>query len=167
SNRIDGSREAGTQRLLVTADGRRLVLANAIEMPRLRNEVLPGLDFEPVEYAWTDDQDPAYSVAAARKIVGGSLPLGADWPLPETSPSAPSVTGSSPASHASSRQRTPRRTSKRAPGRPRQSSNDYSRRHNPARRERSCSPSRLMATRRQDIQPKKSCTIRAAQPDTA
>ena len=45
SNRIDGSREAGTQRLLVTADGRRLVLANAIEMPRLRNEVLPGLDF--------------------------------------------------------------------------------------------------------------------------
>jgi Xaa-Pro dipeptidase len=87
SNRVDASREAGTQRLLVTADGRRFVLANAIEMPRLRDEVLGGLDFEPVEYAWADDQDPSHAVAAARKIIGGSSPLGADWPLPDTTPS--------------------------------------------------------------------------------
>ncbi|PYR91397.1 MAG: hypothetical protein DMF84_17310 [Acidobacteria bacterium] len=87
SNRVDGSREAGTQRLLVTADGRRFILANAIEMPRLRNEVLGGLGFEPVEYAWLDDQDPAHAVAAARKIVGGTSPIGADWPLPDTTPS--------------------------------------------------------------------------------
>jgi Xaa-Pro dipeptidase len=87
SNRVDASREAGTQRLLVTADGRRFVLANAIEMPRLRNEVLAGLGFEPVEYAWADDQDPSHAVAAARKIIGGSSPIGADWPLPDTTPS--------------------------------------------------------------------------------
>jgi hypothetical protein len=62
SNRVDASREAGTSRLLVTSDGRRLVLANAIEMPRMLDEVLAGLDFEPVEYAWVDDQDPAYAV---------------------------------------------------------------------------------------------------------
>ena len=86
SNRVDASREAGTQRLLVTANGRRFVLANAIEMPRLRAEVLAGLEFEPVEYPWTDDQDPSHAVAAARKIVGGS-PIGADWPLPDTTPS--------------------------------------------------------------------------------
>ncbi len=87
SNRVDASREAGTQRLLVTADGRRFVLANTIEMPRLRTEVLGGLDFEPVEYPWTDDQDASHAVAAARKIIGGTAPIGADWPLPETTPS--------------------------------------------------------------------------------
>jgi len=86
TNRVDASREAGTQRVLVTADGRRFVLANAIEMPRLRNEVLAGLGFEPVEYAWTDDQDPSHSVGLARKIVGASA-IGADWPLPDTTPS--------------------------------------------------------------------------------
>lgn len=35
SNRVDASREAGTARLLVAADGRRFVLANAIELPRM------------------------------------------------------------------------------------------------------------------------------------
>jgi Xaa-Pro aminopeptidase len=87
SNRVDASREAGTQRLLVTADGRRFVLANAIEMPRLRDEVLAGLGFEPIEYAWADDQDPSYSVGAARTIIGGASPIGADWLLPDTAPS--------------------------------------------------------------------------------
>ena len=62
SNRVDASREAGTSRLLVTADGRRVVLANAIEMPRMLEEVLAGLEFEPVEYPWTNDQDPAFAV---------------------------------------------------------------------------------------------------------
>lgn len=80
-NRIDASREAGTQRLLVTDEGRRYVLANAIEMPRLRAEVLADLDYEPVEYPWSDDQDPAYAVGVARDLVGGGA-LGADWPLP-------------------------------------------------------------------------------------
>ena len=81
ANRIDASREAGTQRLLITRDGRRYVLANAIEMPRLRAEVLAGLDYEPVEYPWTDDQDPAYAVGVARELAGGDQ-LGSDWPLP-------------------------------------------------------------------------------------
>jgi Xaa-Pro aminopeptidase len=35
SNRVDGSRETGTARLLIAADGRWFVIANAIEMPRL------------------------------------------------------------------------------------------------------------------------------------
>jgi len=84
SNRVDASREAGTSRLLVTDDGRRLVLANAIEMPRMLDEVLAGLEFEPVDYAWTDDQDPAHAVRAARGMLGASAVLGADWPLPDT-----------------------------------------------------------------------------------
>ena len=59
ANRIDASRETGTARLLVAADGRRFVLANAIEMPRLIAEELVGLDYQPIEYPWTEDQEPA------------------------------------------------------------------------------------------------------------
>ena len=84
ANRIDASREAGTARLLVTADGRRFVLANAIEMPRLLAEALEGLDFEPVEYPWADDQDPAFAVGVAQDLAPGDGGLGADWPLPGT-----------------------------------------------------------------------------------
>ena len=82
-NRVDASREIGTARLLVTAAGRRFVLANAIEMPRMLGEVLAGLEYEPVEYAWTDDQDPAHAVKTAKATIGGNAPLGADWPLPD------------------------------------------------------------------------------------
>jgi antitoxin VapB len=89
SNRVDVSREIGTARLLVTADGRRFVLGNAIEMPRLVDEVLHGLDFHPVEYAWTEDQDPAWAVSAARKVAGD--PLGSDWSLPGTVPFEPRI----------------------------------------------------------------------------
>jgi Xaa-Pro dipeptidase len=84
ANRIDASREIGTARLLVTADGRRFVLANAIEMPRLVAEAFAGLDYEPVEYAWADDQDPAFAVRIAQDLVGAGAALGADWPLPGT-----------------------------------------------------------------------------------
>ena len=85
-NRVDASREIGTARLLVTADGRRFVLGNAIEMPRLRDEVLAGLDYEPIEYAWTDDQDAGLAVRAARHVLGDGAAIAADWPLPDTIP---------------------------------------------------------------------------------
>src|SRR6476620_9799358 len=76
-NRIDGSRETGTARLLVAADGRRFVLANAIEMPRLLEEELIGLDYPPIEYPWTEDQDPSRAVRAACSVLGDGVPLGA------------------------------------------------------------------------------------------
>jgi Xaa-Pro dipeptidase len=91
ANRIDASREIGTARLLVAADGRRFVLANAIEMPRLLDEELAGLDYGPIEYPWTDDQNPARAVRAARSVLGEAAPLGADWPLPETTPLEPAL----------------------------------------------------------------------------
>jgi Xaa-Pro aminopeptidase len=84
ANRIDASRETGTARLLVAADGRRFVLANAIEMPRLVDEALAGLEYAPVEYAWTDDQDPMCAIRAARSVLGDTAALAADWPLPDT-----------------------------------------------------------------------------------
>jgi antitoxin VapB len=82
-NRIDGSREIGTARLLVAADGRRYVLANAIEMPRMLDEVLAGLDYAPIEYPWVEDQDPGHAVRAARGVLDGAA-IAADWPLPDT-----------------------------------------------------------------------------------
>jgi Xaa-Pro aminopeptidase len=84
ANRIDASREAGTARLFVTTDGRRFILGNTIEMPRLRAEALEGLDYEPIEYPWADDQDPAFAVRVAQDLVGGEGALGSDWPLPGT-----------------------------------------------------------------------------------
>ena len=83
ANRIDASRETGTARLLVAADGRRFVLANAIEMPRLQNEALAGLDYQAIEYPWTDDQDPSHAVRTALGILGTGARLAADWPLPD------------------------------------------------------------------------------------
>ncbi len=91
ANRIDASREAGSARLLIAADGRHFVLANAIEMPRLLDEELAGLGYEPVEYGWTEDQDPAHAVRQARVILSGSAPIGADWPLPDVIPIEPAL----------------------------------------------------------------------------
>lgn len=81
-NRVDGSRETGSARLFVTADGRRFVLANAIEMPRMLDEVLAGFDYQAMEYPWPDDQDPAYAVGIAQQLLRDGERVGADWPLP-------------------------------------------------------------------------------------
>jgi antitoxin VapB len=91
ANRIDASRETGTARLLVAADGRRFVLANAIEMPRLLGEELEWLDYQPIEYPWTEDQDPSRAIAAARSVLGETAALGADWPLPGTTVLEPAL----------------------------------------------------------------------------
>jgi Xaa-Pro aminopeptidase len=78
SNRIDGSREQGAGALVIGADGRRVVVASAIEMPRLTDEALAGLGFEPVEVPWTAERaNPTLTVDEARRALGGG-PLGAD-----------------------------------------------------------------------------------------
>jgi Xaa-Pro aminopeptidase len=56
SNGIDLSRENGVAFLLVRADGKRYMLANNIEMPRLMAEEISAGDFEPVEYSWQDEK---------------------------------------------------------------------------------------------------------------
>ena len=83
SNRIDGSRENGSGALFVRADGRRYVIANAIEMPRLLDEELAGGDWEPVEYPWAEEHarptvvNELASALAERSGAG----IGADWPI--------------------------------------------------------------------------------------
>jgi Xaa-Pro dipeptidase len=78
SNRVDGSRERGNAELLVTADGRRFVLANSIESGRVSGEALDGLDHQLIEYSWTDERaDPSLSIRLAQRTLGGG-DIGAD-----------------------------------------------------------------------------------------
>ena len=78
TNRIDGSREAGAGSVFIAADGRRFILANTIEMPRLRDEELVGFGAEPLEYPWVEDHAlPDAQVRRARQAVG-DLAIGAD-----------------------------------------------------------------------------------------
>jgi Xaa-Pro aminopeptidase len=86
SNRVDGSREAGAGALVVSASGRRLVVANAIEMPRLMNETVAGLGFEAIEYPWIDDQsDPAAAIKRAQHAISAPR-IGADGVFPDAVP---------------------------------------------------------------------------------
>jgi Xaa-Pro aminopeptidase len=92
SNRIDIAREAGAGALLIGADGRRVVLANEIEMPRLTAEALEGLDFEPIAFPWIDERaDPAYVVRRASDLFGGG-PIAADLPFATAVPFEPALT---------------------------------------------------------------------------
>ena len=82
SNRIDGSREPGAGALLICADGRRFVVANNIETPRLMQEAVGGLGFEAVEFPWTGERaDPAVPFRIARDVAEG--PIGTDLASPE------------------------------------------------------------------------------------
>jgi len=90
SNRIDVSRETGAGGLFVTVDERRYVLANAIEMPRLQDEALAGLDFQPVEFPWVDERaDPGMVSARAAALAGGAV--AADAVVPGTTWCEPSI----------------------------------------------------------------------------
>ena len=79
ANGVDMSREAGSGALLVTRDGKRFVLANRIEMPRLLDEELSGAEFEPIEFPWEEEKaSPTLLVTRALKLLGNSEALGAD-----------------------------------------------------------------------------------------
>lgn len=73
-NGIDLSRENGAASLLVTASGKRYILASNIEMPRLlADELSPDL-FDPIEYAWqTEKAEPALPLELAAAFIEGEL----------------------------------------------------------------------------------------------
>jgi antitoxin VapB len=81
SNRIDGSTDAGAGSLLVTVSGKRFIVANTIEMPRLRDEALHGLGFGSIEYPWTRDHDDPAAVPRAVRDAGAASRIAADAPL--------------------------------------------------------------------------------------
>jgi antitoxin VapB len=79
---VDTSREAGAASLLVLGDGRRFVLANRIEMPRLLGEEISQEDFEPVEFPWEEERGSQnYLVDRALALMSPGSKLGADLHL--------------------------------------------------------------------------------------
>ena len=91
TNRIDGSRENGSGALFITSTGRRFVIANEIEMPRLMGEELVGGDWEPLSYPWADEhaRPSIVSELASNTLASSSvtrLRIGADWPLADCVP---------------------------------------------------------------------------------
>lgn len=82
SNGIDLSRDNGAAFLLVRPDGKRFVIANNIEMPRLLAEEISSKDFEPVEIAWQAEKVSAgYVIESARRLIEQGAELAADIPL--------------------------------------------------------------------------------------
>ncbi len=74
TNGIDLSRENGAASLLVTANGKRYLLANNIEMQRMLAEEVSVDDFEPIEYSWQDEKAHGNLVIEkAAAICGGNV----------------------------------------------------------------------------------------------
>jgi len=79
TNAVDTTREQGVCALLVRADGRRYVIASRIEMARMLEEELAGLEFGPVEYGWEEEKaTPAFLSDRAASLIEGGGVLGSD-----------------------------------------------------------------------------------------
>ena len=79
---IDLSREPGAGALLIRRDGRRFVLANKVEMPRLLAEELDEREWEPVEFEWTEEKaNSSLVVERASALLDADAALGSDLPL--------------------------------------------------------------------------------------
>ena len=88
-NRVDSSREAGTARLLVAADGRRFVLANAIEMPRhARTRCSPASNTSRSSTPGPPTRTRRSPSTRRAPRWAPAATLGADWPLPTPCPSS-------------------------------------------------------------------------------
>jgi antitoxin VapB len=91
TNGVDMGRENGAATLVVRNDGKKFVLANCIEMPRILAEEIFAEDFEPVEFAWEEEKASATfltSRAAAllnkAGLVGSDLFIDAKTPIIES-----------------------------------------------------------------------------------
>ena len=80
SNGIDLSRENGAASILITRKGKRYLIANNIEMPRLLSEEVSEHDFESVEIAWQEEKSTGDT---ALRIVEGLVEgkIATDVPL--------------------------------------------------------------------------------------
>ena len=82
SGGINLSIENGACFLLVRSDGKKYILANNIEMPRLLTEEISAEDFEPVEFAWEDEKSSGdYVIKKAEMLLNDNKNLSSDLVL--------------------------------------------------------------------------------------
>jgi Xaa-Pro dipeptidase len=79
SNMIVMTDEIGASSLLIMQDGRKYVIANNSEMPRLMQEDLAGLGYQPKSYEWY--QEARAKLETVRQIAQGK-PIGTDAAYP-------------------------------------------------------------------------------------
>lgn len=91
NNAIDISRENGVASILIRNDGKKFILANNIEMPRMLEEEVSSEDFEPIDFAWEDEKTAsdflkkkALSLLENSKNLGADLFLNAQTPIIES-----------------------------------------------------------------------------------
>ena len=81
-NGIDLSRDSGAGSLLVLRNGKKFILANNVEMPRLLTEEISETDFEPIEIVWQEERsvhNPVVRIANKLSADCGQVAL--DAPL--------------------------------------------------------------------------------------
>ena len=70
-NHVSNNTPTGVATILVTADGKRICLANAIEAPRMRGEELAGTGIDTIDFPWHDGnaaKKRMTEVLAGRKV---------------------------------------------------------------------------------------------------
>ena len=86
SNGVDQSRENGVASIFVRRDGKRYLIANNIETPRMSAEEVSSDIFETVEFTWQDEKaDGIIAVKKARSLTDGDV--AADLFFSDTVPS--------------------------------------------------------------------------------
>lgn len=72
NNGVDLSRENGAGSLLIRNDGKRFLIANRIEIPRMLAEEVSENDFEPIEFPWEADKiNGNFVVETAQNLLDG------------------------------------------------------------------------------------------------
>ena len=79
SNGIDLSRENGAATLLIRNDGKKFIITNRIEMPRMLAEEVSENEFEPVDFAWEDEKaSPTFLTDLAASLLNNGEKLASD-----------------------------------------------------------------------------------------
>jgi Xaa-Pro dipeptidase len=82
SSGINLSIENGSCFLFVRRDGKKFVLANNIEMPRLLTEEISAEEFEPIEFPWEDEKASSdFVFEKAKSLLDGNSEIASDLAL--------------------------------------------------------------------------------------
>lgn len=85
NNVIDTSRENGAASILIRNDGKKFIITNRIEMPRMLAEEVSENEFEPVEFAWEAEKaSPTFLTDFAASLLNNGEKIASDIFLSST-----------------------------------------------------------------------------------